>query len=208
MTDFVLDIMKSKYPDATEQQQTAAAQAARDKAMAAGGGIAQLYSDSKAAADSLIAEAMREVMAKAKASGETEITASELIKLEAQRLAFGKAGAKTPLLHRGQYVKKYGEADFNAAMKFWGASATDLTPRKSPFAKPVRKAMREARGGTLEATPFNEVFHADEVKAPPKPKPPKLKPGAAMTMTQISQLYLTDPANARIAAARIGVTLP
>ena len=154
-TDFVEDIVKRKFPDATEAQVTAAAERARAKAIENGGGIAQLYTDSEAAAEVIIKEAMNEITAKAKLKGELDLKSAELTKLEMQRLCFGKAGADKPLAHRGEYVRKYGEADYQAAMKIWGASATDLSPRKNPYSKPVRKALRQARRGTLEPTDFN-----------------------------------------------------
>jgi hypothetical protein len=207
--DFVLDIVKRIAPDLTEQQATAAAERARAKAMESGGGIAQLFTDSKTSAEIVIKEAVSETMAKLKAKGETEITASELARLEKQRLCFGKAGADKPLLHRGNYIKTYGQADYDAAMKIWSASATNLTPKSNPYTKKVRKAMRAARTGTLENTEFNQVFHANEIKQPKSPKPEKVRltPGK-LNLTELGKLYKSDPASARAIAAQSGIKLP
>ena len=207
-SDFVLDIVKRLAPDATDQQAKTAADRARDKCMAAGGGIAQLFTDSKSAAESVIKEAISETMVKAKLKGETDLGGPELTALEGERLAFGKAGILSPLKYRGDYLKKYGQAAYDAAMKRWGASATNLTPHSNPYTKKVRKQMRAAREGTLENTEFNQTFHADEIV---KPKPPKVKApkldAANPNLTQIGQLFKTDPAAARAAAARIGLKI-
>jgi hypothetical protein len=210
MTDFVIDLVKDEAKtlklDLTDQQIEASAERARDIAKANGGGIAQLYTDHAASAKFIVKEAISDTMAKLKAKGETDVTASDLAECEAGRLAFGNAGAAAPLKHRGEYIRKYGQAKYDAAMKLWGASATDLTPRKNPFTKPVRRAMREAREGTLEATPFNLTFNADQVRAPPKPPKVKVK-GGPMTMTELGALYKSDPAAARAIALKNGLKI-
>lgn len=206
MSDFVEDIVKRLAPDATEQQVTAAAARARDKCMENGGGISQLYTDSKSAAESVIKEAIAETVTKAKLKGETDLGIPEMTKIEGERLAFGKAGALSPLKHRGDYVKKYGQAAYDASMKVWGASATDLKPRKNPYTKAVKKQLREALTGTLEDTSFNRVFNSDQIKKPSKVKPPKLA-GGPMTMTQLGQLFKSDPVAARAIAAKSGLKI-
>jgi hypothetical protein len=209
-TDFVIDLVKRDFPNATEQQIEDAAQLARDNVMKRGGGIAQLYQDTDAKGGTVvkgeIALAMRETMAKLKAKGETAITAAEFEDLEGQRLCFGKAGAASPLKHRGEYVKKYGVEKFNAAMKIWQASPSDLSPRKNPFAKSIKKAMREQREGTLENTPFNNSLYPDQVRQPKQPKV-KLPPGP-FNLTQLGALYKSDPATAKLVAQRNGLKLP
>lgn len=216
-TDFVIDIVKRLAPDLTETQTVAAAARARAKALENGGGIAQLYADAEKAggtfADAVVKEAIRETLAVLKAKGETDVTESELAKLEKQRLCFGKAGADAPLKHRGEYTTEYGQADFDTALKIWGASMTDLTPRKNPYSKPIRKAMRAAREGTLEATPFNLAINPDQVKAP---KPPKLTPeqlasnpwsAAGWNLTRQSQAYKANPVEAQRLMAQVGARL-
>jgi hypothetical protein len=91
-------------------------------------------------------------------------------------------------------------------MKTWGASATNLATHSNPYTKSVKKQMREARNGTLENTEHNRMFAADQIKAPPKVKRPKVE-GGPMTMTALSKLYLADPEAARAIAARSGLKI-
>jgi hypothetical protein len=205
-SDFVLDIVKRLAPDATDQQAKNAADRARDKCMASGGGIAQLFTDSRVAAERVIREAISETFVKAKLKGETDLAGPEVAKLESERLCFGKAGALTPMKFRGEHVKKYGQAEFDSAMARWRASATNLAPHSNPYTKAVKKQMREARNGTLDSTPHNDIFHADEIKAPKPPKRPKVE-GGVMSMTELGRLYKSDPEAARAIAAKSGLKI-
>jgi hypothetical protein len=214
MSDFLDDIIKQKFPDATPEQIAKTNELTRAKAMAAGGGIAQLYTDSKSSAESLIGEAYREVTAKAKLKGAAQFTDTEIEYMRDAKATFGKKAvlAQNPGQRRNDFHKKYGDEKFQATKKLFNATDDVRVAGTNPWKgnKAVRRALK---GEKLEATEFNMAMNPGQVA---RPKPAKLtadqkssNPFLAQNwnLTAQSRLYRLDPSLANSMAARAGIKI-
>lgn len=207
------ELARTKFPGHTDAKRVAIVERVRELARADGGGVALLPAVS---VDALLNIAEREITAATKLKGETAFTSDDLAYIEAARLAFGKAGIDKPMAHRGEFVRRYGVETFNAEMAKWGASPTNFIPHKNPYPKTAKKALRDARRGTLESTPFNNAINPDQVK---RPKPPKLtaeeknsnpflRGSPSWNLTAQGKLVRDNYPLAQLMAGQAGVKLP
>ena len=206
-----------KFADLTDEQRLDTIERARASAIADGGGIAILP---EITVISLLEQANAARIAAAKAKGEAQFSGQDLNRVRMARLGWGKDGVDTPLKHRGEFLREFGEVEFKKEDAKWlkkNPTDKDIAPRRNPY-KGV-KGLKRALRGTEENTEFNQIFNADRIRTP---KPLKLSKeaqrdnpfsAAAWSVTRQGEIYKTlgaDVANRMAAAAgvRVGSTKP
>ena len=214
MADFLDDLIAKRFPDATPEQIAKTNELTRAKAMAAGGGIAQLYTDSKSSAESLITETYGEVSAKAKLKGAAQFTDAEIEYIRDAKATFGKKAvlAQNPGQRRNDFHKKYGDEKFQATKKLFNATDDVRVAGTNPWRgnKAVKRALK---GEKLVSSEFNLAMHPDQIA---RPKPAKLSPEQKSSnpflaqnwnLTAQSRLYRLDPGLCASMAARAGIKI-
>jgi hypothetical protein len=123
--------------------------------------------------ESLLSMAYRQILeAEKAAAGPKAWTSADLEKVQDAAMAFGKRGQDAPLKHRGEYVKKYGVAAYEAERAKWGASASNFASGKNPYkGQGLKKALKaEARShDPITNQPLQNSF-----AAPKGPKGPNV----------------------------------
>jgi hypothetical protein len=110
---------------------------------------------------SLLIEAFNQLEAE-KVKPVPKITPEKLERIEAAKLAFGKRGQDAPLRHRGEFLKKYGEAEFEIERAKWGVNLKSLAPGKNPYkselraaeAGEIKKSAKSGDSGSKETNPW------------------------------------------------------
>ena len=111
--------------------------------------------------EALLGEAFHQLEAE-KIKPVPKISAQKLERIEDAKLAFGKRGQDAPLKHRGEFVQKYGEAEFEIERAKWGVDLKSLKPGKNPYkaqlraaeAGEIKKPAKSGDSGSSETNPW------------------------------------------------------
>ena len=111
------------------------------------------------------------------------ISPKQLERIEDAKLAFGKRGQDAPLKHRGEFLKKYGEVEFDIERKKWGVDLHSRSPGRNPYKGVVAAA---EKAGKLPTNAGGAAKPGGTDTGKQSSNPWKMEPGPEATLAIVA----------------------